>query len=88
MSGRGTKAEAMGWATISSQRFGLLWKLWCSGRNPAPMSEYASSSITERKVTTKGFPYVIRYRVIDEFVVVMAVYHQRRRPDFGSDRSV
>lgn len=28
-----------------------------------------------------------RYRVIDDTILVTAVYHQRRHPDFGSDRS-
>jgi plasmid stabilization system protein ParE len=41
----------------------------------------------ERRVAPAGFPYAVRYRVLDGQLMVMAVYHQRRRPDFGSDRS-
>ncbi len=52
-----------------------------------PTLKGASREIVERRMTTSGFPYAIRYRVIDGVVVVMAVYHQRRHPDFGSSRS-
>lgn len=44
--------------------------------------------VAERRIGTKGFPYVVRYRVVDNAVVVSAVYHQRRHPDFGSDRQI
>ena len=39
-----------------------------------------------RSVVTSGFPYAVRYRVTGGRLVVMAVYHQRRRPTFGADR--
>jgi toxin ParE1/3/4 len=52
-----------------------------------PTTEDPDIEIVERRVTTSGFPYAIRYRTIDEVVVVIAVYHQRRRPDFGSGRA-
>jgi hypothetical protein len=31
-------------------------------------------------------PYTVRYRLIDDRLVVMAVLHQQRHPDFGLDR--
>ena len=40
----------------------------------------------ERRITTSGFPYVLRYRTIDETIVVTAVYHRRRHSDFGVQR--
>jgi hypothetical protein len=39
-------------------------------------------------VSTAGFPYILRYRTIEEVIVVMAVYHHRRHPDFGTDRTI
>ena len=42
--------------------------------------------IVERKVATTGFPYAARYRVTDQHLIVIAVYHQHRHPDFGNDR--
>lgn len=57
---------------------------WPNAGSPATEID---GQVTERRVGTTGFPYLIRYRVIDDTVVVMAVYHQRRHPDFGSDRS-
>lgn len=42
--------------------------------------------VIERRVGTTGFPYLARYRVVDDTILVMAVYHQRRHPDLDSDR--
>lgn len=44
--------------------------------------------VIERRVGTTGFPYVARYRTIDNTIVVMAVHHQSRHPDFGTDRPI
>jgi plasmid stabilization system protein ParE len=52
-----------------------------------PVIEDHDGEVVERRITTSGFPYAVRYRTIDEAIVVMAVYHQRRRPDFGAERS-
>ena len=49
--------------------------------------EGGDGEVVERRITTSGFPYAVRYRTIDEAIVVMAVYHQRRHPDFGAERS-
>ena len=43
--------------------------------------------IIERKVAPNGFPFAIRYRLTTDLLIVMAVHHQHRRPDFGSDRA-
>jgi plasmid stabilization system protein ParE len=52
-----------------------------------PVIEGHDGEVVERRITTSGFPYAVRYRTIDEAIVVMAVYHQRRHPDFGAERS-
>ena len=51
-----------------------------------PAIHDGDGAVIERKVATAGFPYVIRYRVTEQLLVVMAVYHQHRRPEFGADR--
>lgn len=45
-----------------------------------------AGEVIERRVVTAGFPYVVRYRVVDDTILVTAIYHQRRRPDFASER--
>lgn len=35
-----------------------------------------------RRILVAGFPYAIVYRVIDQRIVVVAVAHTSRRPDF------
>ena len=57
---------------------------WPNAGTPAIHDD--NGDVVERKVATTGFPYAVRYRVTAEQLVVMAVYHQRRRPDFGADR--
>ena len=42
--------------------------------------------VVERKIATTGSPYAVRYRATPQQLIVMAVYHQRRHPDFGNDR--
>lgn len=52
-----------------------------------PAIDDSNGDAVERHVTTAGFPYAVRYRIIDDVIVVMAVYHQRRHPSFAQDRS-
>ncbi|MGC1512624.1 MAG: type II toxin-antitoxin system RelE/ParE family toxin [Acidimicrobiales bacterium] len=40
----------------------------------------------ERTVPADGFPYAIRYRILGDRLLVMAVLHQSRHPDLGADR--
>lgn len=42
--------------------------------------------VIERKLPVNGFPYAVRYRILDDRLLVMAVSHQHRHPDFGTDR--
>lgn len=51
-----------------------------------PAIEGPAGAVVERRVSTPGFPYLIRYRTIDEVTVVMAVYHERRHPGFATER--
>lgn len=59
---------------------------WPNSGTPAIHDDAGDVVVVERKVATIGFPYALRYRATAEQLVVMAVYHQRRRPDFGVDR--
>lgn len=42
--------------------------------------------IIERKLPANGFPYAVRYRILDDRLIVMAVLHQHRHPEFGTGR--
>lgn len=57
---------------------------WPNAGAPAIHDEVGD--VIERKIAIAGFPYAVRYRATVEQLVVMAVYHQRRRPDFGVER--
>jgi plasmid stabilization system protein ParE len=52
----------------------------------APTSEADDGVIIERRIGTKGFPYNVRYRTAGDAIAVIAVYHQRRLPAFGTER--
>ena len=51
-----------------------------------PAIHEANGEVLERRIATASFPYAVRYRVTNGQLLVMAVYHQRRHPDFGVDR--
>lgn len=51
-----------------------------------PVIRDDNDEIIERKVPANGFPYSVRYRVLGDRLLVMAVLHQSRHPDFGADR--
>jgi plasmid stabilization system protein ParE len=51
-----------------------------------PVLRDDDDEIFERKLPANGFPYAVRYRILDDRLIVMAVLHQHRHPDFGTDR--
>lgn len=51
-----------------------------------PVLRDDNDEIIERKLPTNGFPYAVRYRILNDRLLVMAVLHQHRRPDFSTDR--
>ena len=57
---------------------------WPNSGEPALRDD--NDGIIERKVPADGFPYSVRYRIIGERLVVMAVLHQHRHPNFGNER--
>ncbi|MEO6628561.1 MAG: type II toxin-antitoxin system RelE/ParE family toxin [Aquihabitans sp.] len=56
---------------------------WPNSGSPANVID---GEIIERRVITAGFPYLARYRIINDTILVTAIYHQRRHPDFGTGR--
>lgn len=40
-----------------------------------------------RKLLVRRFPYLVIYRVLPDHVLVLAVGHQRRHPDFWLERT-
>ncbi len=51
-----------------------------------PVLRDDNDEIIERKVPSRGFPYAVRYRILGDRLLVMAVLHQNRPPNFGNDR--
>ena len=51
-----------------------------------PVLRDDNDEIIERKVPANDFPYAVRYRILGDRLLVMAVLHQSRYPDFGADR--
>ena len=51
-----------------------------------PVLRDDNDEILERKLPTDGFPYAVRYRILGDRLLVMAVLHQSRHPNFGDDR--
>lgn len=45
-----------------------------------------SGGVLERRVAMPGFPYVVVYRASDVGLEVLAVHHDRRRPEYWADR--
>jgi plasmid stabilization system protein ParE len=52
----------------------------------SPVLRDDDDEIVERKLPANGFPYAVRYRLLDDRLIVMAVHHQHRHPDFGTGR--
>ena len=52
----------------------------------SPTSEI-HGEVTERRIGTSGFPYLVRYRVDGEAVIITAIYHEKRHPGFGAERT-
>ena len=58
---------------------------WPNTGTPAIRDD--DDEIIERKLPANGFPYTVRYRILDDDrLIVMAVLHQHRHPDFGTAR--
>jgi plasmid stabilization system protein ParE len=51
-----------------------------------PVLRDDNDEIVERKVPANDFPYAVRYRILGDRLLVMAVLHQSRHPNFGADR--
>lgn len=44
-------------------------------------------SVRVRKLSLGGFPWVLAYEITEVPIVVLAAFHQRRRPDYWLERS-
>ncbi|MCE5228201.1 type II toxin-antitoxin system RelE/ParE family toxin [bacterium] len=52
-------------------------------RNPMAFPAYASDV---RKFTMHGFPFNIIYTLRDSEILILAIAHQRRKPDYWKNR--
>jgi plasmid stabilization system protein ParE len=55
-----------------------------SGR---PVEIAPDGTIVNRKTPVGGFPWAVGYEVSDDKLIVLAVFHQHRRPDYWTDRT-
>ena len=51
-----------------------------------PVLRDDNDEIIERRVPGNDFPYAVRSRILGDRLLVMAVVHQSRHPNFGADR--
>ena len=58
---------------------------WPNAGSPTVVDD--SGGVVERRIATPGFPYAARYNITNAELVVVAIYHQRRRPDFATERT-
>lgn len=49
--------------------------------------EFVAEQVAVRRVPVARFPYFVAYLVVGEDVVVLAVAHERRRPQYWSERA-
>jgi len=43
-------------------------------------------AVVNRKARIGGFPWVVGYEVVGDIVIVLAVFHEHRRPDYWKTR--
>jgi toxin ParE1/3/4 len=58
-----------------------------SPRTGTPVVVDEQGSVRIRKMPLGGFPWALAYGITDETIVVLAAFHQRRRPDYWLERS-
>ena len=52
----------------------------------APVAVDDGGAVVNRKTFIGGFPWVVGYEVKDNSVIVVAIFHQHRRPDYWTTR--
>lgn len=51
-----------------------------------PVAFDDDGAIVNRKTRIGGFPWAVGYEVADDIVIVLAVFHQHRHPDYWTTR--
>jgi len=49
---------------------------------------WASLSANSRRCRLTSFPYGVVYQIVPQGIMILAVMHLQRKPDYWSDRSV
>jgi toxin ParE1/3/4 len=52
-----------------------------------PVGADQPGSVSLRAMSLGGFPWTLAYEVVGESIVVLAVFHQRRLPNYWLERS-
>jgi plasmid stabilization system protein ParE len=58
-----------------------------SPRIGTPVVADQQGSVSIRTMSLGGFPWTMAYEIVGESIVVLAVFHQRRLPNYWLDRS-
>ena len=58
-----------------------------SPRIGTPVVADQQGNVSLRTMSLGGFPWTLAYEVVDESIVVLAVFHQRRLPNYWLERS-
>lgn len=74
-------SELFNWAEETVKRAGR----WPNAGRPVVIAP--DGTIANRKTPVGGFPWAVGYEVSDDKLIVLAVFHQHRKPDYWTDRT-
>ena len=57
---------------------------WPNAGTPVVVDD--DGAVANRKTPIGGFPWAVGYEVAGDIVIVLAVFHQHRRPDYWTTR--
>ena len=60
------------------------WSGSAVGRTPVVVDD--DGAVANRKTPVGGFPWAVGHEVAGDIVIVLAVFHQHRRPDYWTTR--
>jgi plasmid stabilization system protein ParE len=58
-----------------------------SPRIGSPVGDDQQGSVRLRTMSLGGFPWTLAYEVLGDSIVILAVFHQRRLPNYWLERS-
>lgn len=77
---RGLGDRFMAASEVALKRIGR----WPNAGTPVVVDD--DGTVVNRKTPIGGFPWAVGYEVTDDAVIVLAVFHQHRHPDYWTTR--